>query len=216
VTRDLILEEIRSQQTAANPDFSAHKNRVIELTVNTKQISAASFNDFLVSPTAIKLVHFSSTLDNVDKNGENPNINDKLWRIALKYGKVEKGLSGMPLTLGRVGPFTVPSSPKIPAFIITLTFSSFFAVRYLYDFDVSKPGLLKYLEFQCITFGKLSYNRLVNREEIWQAIHLSENRQQPSDIIAVLALSNAQSEADGAYGHERLIAFRGQQAGLSS
>lgn len=208
-TRDLLLEEIRSQQTAANPDFRAHKNKVIKLTENTQETSSASFNNFLASPGAIKLFHFSSTLDDIDKNGENSNINDKLWRTALKYGKVEKGLSGMPLTLDRMGPFTVPSYPKLPAFVITLTFSSFFAVRYLYDFDESTPGLLKYLEFQCITFGKLSYNRVVNREEAWKAIHLSENVQQPGDVLAVFALSNALNEEEGAY--ERLIAFGDQR-----
>ena len=105
------------------------------------------------------LFHFSSKFDDLPP-ADNTNINDKFWRAALKHGTVVAGVAELPENPAPWGPFTVPSgltsSPQ--SFCVTLTFSSFFAVRYWYEPSAgvkgkaTDPVAVQFLEFQWILF----------------------------------------------------------------
>ena len=115
------------------------------------------------------LFHFSSLFDNVPAD-QNTNINDKFWRAALRLGKV----GSLPLQVPRWGPFIERECKQLEgplSICITLSFSSFFVLRYWYEIlqGVERDDggrVINYHEFQWIFFGRMVYNCEVICKEV--------------------------------------------------
>ena len=196
-----LLQEMLNQQMEVQPNFMASKQKLMDLCLPISSSTSSSFQMLLASPEPIRLVYFSSVHDGIEK--ENQNINDRIWRSALRFGRVDKGLGSLPLPLENIGPFTVSVWPTLPDFVITLMFSKYFSLRYLYNFENQQDkssSVMRYLEFQCILFGKLVYNRIIDRKETWECffIHGSEKE---GEVLALVAIND-----DLAY--QRIAAFR--------
>ena len=144
------------------------------------------------------LFHFSSLFDDVPAD-QNTNINDKFWRAALRLGKV----GSLPLQVPRWGPFIERECKQLEgplSICITLSFSSFFVLRYWYEIlqGVERDDggrVINYHEFQWIFFGRMVYNREVNRKEVWKPIH------EDVDFV-VMDMRNADVEK-----YDRVVAF---------
>ena len=195
-----LLQVMLNQQTEVQSDFTAYKRKLMDLCAPISSSATSSLQSLLASPEPIRLVHFSSVHDEVEKNGENTNtnVNDKIWRAALRFGRVDKGIGSLPISLEKVGPFTVLQTR--PDFVITLTFSNFFSLRYLYNFENSSSAI-RYSEFQCILFGKLVYNRIIDRKENWDCFYVQES-QQEGESLAIVAIRNIDLT------YERIATFR--------
>jgi hypothetical protein len=205
--KNQLLQEMIRQQGDTQPDFRAHVRRIADIATATPLPPASVAARLLTSQEPIRLVHFSSQLDALEKTGDNNNINDKLWRSAIRFGRIDKGWGAVPDKVQPVGPFTVPSlaAMRLQVFPITLTFSNIFSLRYLYSLDVDSKGrdITRYLEFQCFLFNRLVYNRNVDRREKWIVYFLDEN-QLPGETIVVLGVENDIDEKE----YERVLAFR--------
>ena len=165
-TRDQILTEIE-QQALLSSTFVDHRRRLqdVSATTTTRNSNTVNSGEPLGTLKNMELFHFSSKFDDIPA-ADNTNINDKFWRAALKYGTVVAGFADLPENPAFWGPFTVPSclASAPQSFCVTLTFSSFFAVRYWYEpapapAAVSKsktattdPLSVQFLEFQWVLF----------------------------------------------------------------
>lgn len=207
--RDQILDVIQNRQlnvkrtNTATETFSDYRSRLLALRSSTAKLN------FFKGQGSSELFHFASIFDDLPDDSNN-NINDKFWRAGLRFGKTNTSY-GLETAPERFGPF-VECAPFVSssALCITISLSSFFTVRYLYEVQLtqsklssSKPATAEssteviYREFQWIFFGKLVYNRLINRRELWTAIH------EDSDF-SVIDIRNV-DRGDDPYG--RLAAF---------
>ena len=166
--REQMLTEIGQQASTLSSTFVNHRRKLQDISATSTASTRNNNGNSGMSLEAFRdmaVVHFSSTFDDLPP-ADNTNINDKFWRAALQYGTLVVGPANVPERPPFWGPFTVPScltsSPQ--EFCVTLTFSSFFVVRYWYESTPPSTGKsaskttdpvpvpVQFLEFQWILF----------------------------------------------------------------
>lgn len=105
INDNLISKEIEKQRCNIKqlPSFSKHRKAIEELS-KIKELELSTDDLFRQD---LLLYHFSSNFDELEPE-DNTNINDKFWRTALKYGKVNLR-ADTPIEIKKFGPFVEES-----------------------------------------------------------------------------------------------------------
>lgn len=183
-----ILRECNEHKLKLKPNYKNHVIKIEQLASMVKDIYAESF---LMPRKQYSLYHISSVED--ENEDENKNINDKFWKLCVKYG------DGI---MTYTNEFDFPSS----SFQVSIVFGGFFEVRYIYRMSEFVQGQgqavnvfpINFVDFQWYLFGFKMYNRLINRKELWKL-------QFRDDDTTVFYITNALGE-DKQY--DRLVVFR--------
>jgi hypothetical protein len=159
-TTKSLLNEINTHQHGLRT-LGKHRSFMKDILAKSKEKSTQPENVATIMGKDHQLRYISSEADDDEPN--NKNINDKIWKLALKYGAsvVQPGVENR--------------------FYVTFAFMDFMVLRYLYESIPSGTSAqakasdnapnVKLLEFQWHLFGKMVYSRNIDRPEHWHLLH---------------------------------------------
>ena len=185
IYRNQYLNEINDYNTLSTDEkaisYETHTKKIDKILSNiSKDILNAQPKQIFSTNTQGNQLEYISSVEDAT------NVNDKIWKLALKVGGVSKT--------------TDTNNPNL--FYITMKFTDLSEIRYVYRLQ---PDLIKnerqiqvkYLEFEWFVLGKRLYNRIINRNEIWNILFEDKD-------ISLLDIKNEDSDTI----YDRRIMFR--------
>jgi len=160
-----IIDEVEQYNARDSPSYFQHKENLQRIlsafsSNDTKDIFERNLQDFF-GLDEFKLYHFASS---EDKNqAENKNVNDKFWKLGLRYGSVLK----QPRPVRK---------RKSSIFQISVRVRKMGTLRYVFSDLNGSEGLdgtiqVRLAEFQWLLFNRIKvYWHVINRKENWKLL----------------------------------------------